>query len=1113
MRWPWQRKPTDSVVTEKATAEKPISWRKRLPWPLLALLIAGVVIVLFLISRPADPRFVIVVTPFADQDGRTGQQIANALARQLRNQGANLVHVVLSETKPTNGAEALALARQTNADLLVWGTVAAGGMIDSSSLSPEIIYTPHNIDISQAWYGFPIRLVIPNRYVISTEPINGQTILTPYLLALAAYHHGEADLALDQLQSLVENNPQLHPLLLHVLRGNLLWARGWYGAAATEYQTALSLAQGERALLANNLGAILLDAGNAEAPRYFAEAINLLDGRDLGQLRVNLALWALREQRASDAVSDLEQARNLLSPDPELELLIATAYRESGRIAEAQSSLTRFEATRATTAARVPVAFRSAYETRLNAVFSEERALTALEARLPMTGPFYWALATANPIPSADTLRQTRDQLRVATEQSNRAVTLWRQQAASQAAIFPGSGLMATGQAERSEELARRQRLSLALTEAVLWSVENSNRQNPFNQFIAALFGAVGGGNPSVEALRQLREQQPDDVMTLLALGFALRMDEQYDEAVQTYQRVIELAPQLPDGYAGIGMVALVRNDRESAQQWLRQALDRNNRFFPAHLLLAQVAEDTGDWSSAVNHWRALVNWQETPYTVVHLARALRRSGASGFAEAERLLVPLATEHVEATIELARLYNDAGYPNEAVSVYRDALVLDPRSTVAAFELGETYIRLGDVATAERMLRDALTFDERNLDARLRLAELYEGPINQPDRAIEQYRIALGQGVNDLDRLIRIGQAALAGNATTVAIQALERALTGNPESATVNQLLARAYLNGNRLEAAAQTAQRTLDLTANRTDPEAISARVNAFLALAEIARRRNDLAAAEQAYQQAIAVDPQSIPAHIGLGELAGGQGNWGVALAYFETAAALPGGDMNAAAQFWLGEALLRNDNLARALAAYQRALELQPQYPEALLGLAQTQYALGRAEEALQTVERAIQQKSNYAEAHLFRGKLLQEAGRFAEARAAYDAAIGANDRIAESFYRRALLAIRNGEYDQAIRDLNRATALQANFPEAYYWLGRAYYAQGRSESALQAIQQAITLNPNYSEAIFYSGLIAEDQANFAAARDAYQTLISREPTSEWGQRALAQIERLP
>jgi tetratricopeptide (TPR) repeat protein len=328
-----------------------------------------------------------------------------------------------------------------------------------------------------------------------------------------------------------------------------------------------------------------------------------------------------------------------------------------------------------------------------------------------------------------------------------------------------------------------------------------------------------------------------------------------------------------------------------------------------------------------------------------------------------------------------------------------------------------------------------------------------------------------------------------------------------------HQLLARAYLVGNRLEAATQTAQRTLNLAANRTDPEAITAQVNALLTLAEVARRRNDLTAAEQSYQQAIAIDPQSIAAHIGLGEIASSRGNWGVARAYFETAVALPGGSDDAAAQFWLGEALLRNSDFSRALAAYQRALQLQPQYPEALLGLAQTQYALGRADDALQTVEQAIRQRSNYAEAHLFRGKLLQEAGRFAEARAAFDAAIGANDRIAESFYRRALLAIRDGDLDLAIRDLNRAIALQNNFPEAHYWLGRAYYAQGRTESALQAIQKAITLNPDYSEAIFYSGLIAEDQADFTAARNAYQTLISREPTSEWGQRALAQIERLP
>ncbi len=1113
MRWPWQRKDSEPSSTERVSDQTSPLRRSRLRWLLLALVAIVLGFVLFLIFRPTDPRFVIVITPFTDQDGRTGSQIASALTRQLQAQGGNLIHVILTETRPVNGAEALALAQRLNADLLVSGSVIAGGRLDSLSLRPELIYTPHNIDVSQTWYGFKMRFALPNQFIISTDPINGQTTLVPYLLALAAYHHGEADLAVDQLQRLVENAPQVNPLLLHVLRGNLLWARGWYSGAATEYQAAINIADGDRALLTNNLGAILLDARSADAPRYFAEAIDLLDGRDLGQLRVNLALWALREQRARDAVSDLEQARNLLPINPELELLLATAYRDSGRITDAQAALARFESAKTATTGRVPYTFLAAYESRLTAVFLEERALADLETHLPLTGPLYWALEAANPLPSANDLRRVRDQLRTATEHSTRAINLWRQRATGDAAIFPGNGLMATGQAERSEEILRRQKLVLALVEAAVQTVEGRTKPGPIDQMIAALFGTGGNANPSITTLQRLREQQPDDVLTLLALGFAFRINEQYDEAIQSYRRVIDLAPQLPDGYAGIGMVALARNDQASAKEWLRQALERNNQFFPAHLMLARVAERERDWPTAIQHWRALVEWQKTPYTVVNLARALRLSGASGFAEAERLLVPLAVEYAEAAIELARLYNDAGYAEEAAEVYRDALTLDPRSTVAAFELGETYIRLGDIQSAERMLRDALVFDERNLDARLRLAELYEGPLNQPQRALEQYRIALGQGINDLDRLLIIGQAAIGGNAAPVAIQALERALALDPNSATAHQLLARAYLVGNRLEAATQTAQRTLNLVANRTDPEAITAQVNALLTLAEVARRRNDLTAAEQSYQQAIATDPQSIAAHIGLGEIASARGNWGVALAYFETAAALPGGSDSATAQFWLGEALLRSGNLTRALAAYQRALQLQPQYPEALLGLAQTQYALGRSEEALQTVEQAIRQKSNYAEAHLFRGKLLQEAGRFAEARAAFDAAIGANDRIAESFYRRALLAIRDGDLDLAIRDLNRAIALQNNFPEAHYWLGRAYYAQGRTESALQAIQKAITLNPDYSEAIFYSGLIAEDQADFTAARNAYQTLISREPTSEWGQRALAQIERLP
>ncbi len=1110
MRWLRRKAQPTQSATPAATAER-YGWRHRRRWLLIIVALAGITLALFALLRPTDPRFVIVITPFADSDGRTGQQIAGALARQLRSQGGDLVFITVSDTRPMNAAEALALAQTTDADILIWGQAEAGSLLDSPGLRPAIVYMPHHIDVSSAWQSFDIRFAMPQHFTLSSAPINGQTILAPYLLTLVAYHHGEADLAIEQLQRLLDVAPQLTPVLPKLLHGNLLWARGWYSAAAAEYRAALEHVDGDRSLLTNNLGAILLDSGDPAALGAFAETIDLLDGRDLGQLRVNLALWALREQRAHDAVSDLEQARNLLPANPELELLLATAYRESGQLDQALAVLDRVDQAKARLFGRAPQTLHAAIEARLTALAREERALVNFERLLPLAGPLYWSLEAADPLPPADDLRRARDQMRSAAELSALAVSRWRQLAASEAAIYPGAGLVATGQAERAELAVRRQRLSQALLEAALQAAEGRRSPDPLSQILAALFGTAGN-NSAIATLTQLRDQQPGDVATLLALGLALRLDQQFDQARQTYQAVIELEPQLPDGYAGVGMAALKQGDREAAQALFRAALDRNNRFFPAHLALARMAEQDGNWTAAIAHWRALVNWQQLPFTQIGLARALRRSGAGGFAEAERILASLATEHVEATIELARLYNDAGLPAVAAEVYRDALRLEPRSSIAAFELGETYIRLNELDAAERSLRDALNFDERNLDARLRLAELYEGPLNQPARAIEQYRIALGQGINDLDRLIRIGRAAIDGNAATAAIQALERATAIDSNSVTARQLLARAYLLGNRLEAATQTAQQTLAATEGRSEPEARIARTESLLTLAEIARRRNEPDAAADFYRQTIALDPQSLRAHVGLGELASEQGNWGVALGFFETAARLPGGDADAKTQFWLGEALLRSNDLFRAMNAYQQALAIQPHYPAALLGLAQTYYAQGRADEALQTVERALQQDSSYAEAHLFRGKLLQEAGRFNEARAAYDAAIRANDRLAESFYRRALLAIRTGDTDQAIRDLNRAIALQRNFAEAHYWLGRAYYAQGRTESAQQAIEQALLFNPDYSEALFYSGLIAEDRGNIAAARSAYQTLVNREPTSEWGRRALAQLERL-
>jgi tetratricopeptide (TPR) repeat protein len=58
-------------------------------------------------------------------------------------------------------------------------------------------------------------------------------------------------------------------------------------------------------------------------------------------------------------------------------------------------------------------------------------------------------------------------------------------------------------------------------------------------------------------------------------------------------------------------------------------------------------------------------------------------------------------------------------------------------------------------------------------------------------------------------------------------------------------------------------------------------------------------------------------------------------------------------------------------RALEAYNKALEINPQFAEALCGRGNTKRALGAYEEALDDYNESIRLKPNYAEAYWGRG----------------------------------------------------------------------------------------------------------------------------------------------
>ncbi|NTV63368.1 MAG: tetratricopeptide repeat protein, partial [Oscillochloris sp.] len=829
--------------------------------PLLILAAGGWFVVSQLNARSTD-RFLVLVAPFDDgSDGQTGRNVAQELVRQIAQQPGAQIIVRMAERRPTTPEEAQSIADTEQSDVLIWGVVEPGAMLDSQSLSPQLMYTPNGAYAPNGWVGYQGRFAMPKSYTLASEPINGQVVLPTLVVALFDYGLGQPDRAGATLDRLVSDYPALTNPLPQALLGNIYWARGSYGEAADAYRRALAEPSVDQALLANNLGAILLDAGDAGVLSAFAEAVRLLDGNDLGELRYNLGMLALNDQRPGDAMVDLEQARNLLPANTSLLLSLTAAYRESGRLGSADDALAAAQKQAEVDVRAVPEIYRAMIDQHYKAAINEQRGMLGLAGSLNAQGPLVWELEIAAPLPE-QAVSDQRNQLSSAVEASEQVSGRWHQRSASDSATDLDAGQVAAGQADRAESAARRQRYELALLDAELTRARSEKPSSAINQLLNALFSVSTPIGESLSLLDSLAQRDPDSPAILIAQARALRVNGQLNDADRVYDRVVQVAAQRPEGYFGKAMIARDRSDYTAAAQLLRMAIERNGAFFPARVELALIDQQSGNLSEAIEQLRAVSVQRPGPTSAIPLAQALRLSGPDGYAEAEQVLQPLRTASAAAAIELGRLYNDAGHGDAAIAAYRDALKVERRNTIASFELGERLVAAGDLKGAEQALRDALSFDDTNTAARLALARLYDGPLAQPAQADKEYGVALSQGVNDFNTLIVIGDTALANQNPNQAIEAYTRAARLDPNSALANYKLAVVYLSTNRLQSAADAAQLAINQIGESSDP---ALRAQALVVLGDVARNRGDLARASDLYDQAQKIAPQMIAAQLG--------------------------------------------------------------------------------------------------------------------------------------------------------------------------------------------------------------------------------------------------------
>jgi tetratricopeptide (TPR) repeat protein len=1137
------------MKTHKEKDERIVAQSGRSPQSWVFRVLSGVVIIAVLStalwylpklfsSLFFPDQFVVVVTPFQDGgNGQTGNLVAQELVDVLQQQAGQEIHITFDERRPSNAQNAQAIAAEYTADALLWGSVRQGELLDSPSLQPQLLYVPNGSYGPNAWLDYAGRFALPQHFALSNAPVNGKAVLPRLLLTLARYGNGQGDRAYEESGNLLAEQQALNMPLLWMVRGNVEWAQARYDEAIATYQYGLELVDDERTrgLLANNLGAILLDAGNvAAASQELAQARERLGDAIPPQLLFNEGLLHMYRGNYAEAVHSLQQAREGFTEDlPQAPVLLTLshAHRQLGQLQSAEQVLEEIDRHEYADSRLVPPEQRGIVQNAYHTALLEQRGLLHLAQAVDARGPVAWELEIAPPGNDAD-IAAAIDELSKAVVATEKMMTEWNtRDTAEEAQRHFTRGqpegaavLIADGQVERLEFQKERQNYELALG-----LIEQGRRHRDASGFFAELAKLFGSESPFAQAERLLTTiiespwQAPSLSRTypaMIAHARLLRYRGLNEAAAQRYQQAQELAAQQPESYFGQGELALLAADRGRARQLMEQALGLNDAYFPARVRLVDIAVLEQNWDLAAQHMRVLAEQYPQTRTQLRLASVLRRG--ANYAEAEQMLQPLIDRgEAEALIERGRVRRDMGNMEAAIQDFSQAYAMkqDPSASGAAFEWGQTLLIQGNPQAAEQKFLDAIRQNAENTMARLALVNLYLGPLNNPTAADRQYSTLLEAGIHDADLLIRLGNALLDHEEATHdkeyaerAANAFRQAIAIRPGDPQVHHRLAQAYLHLNNPSAALREEQEVLNLT-SQSGASAMVLRADALVGMGNAELLRYNADQAETYYNDALALNPDHVGALIGLGRVATARENWAVAQGYFE-AAINRGGQSNPLALFWLAEAQLRQPDPQAAIATYKQVLELDPNFHEAILGRAQAEYALDESNPtaALQKTDEVLAMNQEYGEAWLFKCKVLHEHGRIENALDACDKAIAANGRLADAYYQRGTIYIQQEEYGQAVRDLKRSVALRPD-AEALYWLGRAYFTQNNMPQAVAVFNRAETMRGgNYPDATFYGALAEQRMGRYESAIADLETLARSAASNEWVERAQAELERL-
>jgi tetratricopeptide (TPR) repeat protein len=411
-------------------------------------------------------------------------------------------------------------------------------------------------------------------------------------------------------------------------------------------------------------------------------------------------------------------------------------------------------------------------------------------------------------------------------------------------------------------------------------------------------------------AMQEEIEKNPSSVDAYNLLGIIEGDRQDYAASAAAFQKALQLAPNSTKTHNNLGNIYVAQKQLDLAEKEFRAVLRLDPRNGDANYNLGVLLLGKGSPADAIVHFERVRPPNQA--TSFNLIRAYLLSKQP--VQAMRLATELSAHNendVKVHFSLGVMLASEKHYKPAQLELEKADALQPGTFEIPYNLGQVFLRSGQYSKADLAVSRALALKPDSPDALYLLAQVYTNesrPLDALDILLRAHKIA----PDNTDVIFLMAQVSMSQNYFEDAIPLLESGIQIAPLRADLRAALGESYFMSGKVDKAVEEFKKLLEIEG--------SARSYGFLGLSYRNLGRFD--EAKQYFQQGLKLDPHNVSCLFNLGFIAERQGD------------------------------------TAGAETMFQAALRANPNFPDALLELANLRIAAGKLQEAADLLRKFVQ-----------------------------------------------------------------------------------------------------------------------------------------------------------